>query len=158
MLWCPTKETGWFDRAVRTTDLCRLTQRSMKVIKEMVIATIQIHLANDPSTHRIYRNPVTIAPSVTTVDHHRADDTRNRHGVAVQAVAVIAAVIRANLNDLESIRDVNAHLPMIAQVNRAKVATTNAINTQEKKPTPEVTATKEVATEFLFLSPCNRVS
>lgn len=153
MLWCRPKIS---DRVVRSIDLCRPTQRSMKVIEETVIATIQIHLAKDRSTHRTRLNRVTISPSVTTVARHRVDGTRNRHGVAVRAVAVIAAVFRVNLIDLESIRDVNAHPPMIAQVNQAKVATTNAINTRKKKATPEVIAIKEVVTES-FISPCNRI-
>lgn len=109
-------------------------------------------------------NRVIIAASGNEVVHHPFDATRNRHVDAAQAVAAIVVAIRVTQihgiqNDRENIQDVNVHRPMIAQANRAKVAVTDMISTQEKKATQEVIATKEVDTELhtlLLLSKKNK--
>lgn len=129
---------------------------SKRVIKNMQTAMIRIrHLVDDQSTRQNHLRPnrATITVNEIAAVHRPADIIKNLHVDAAQAAAVIVVAIRVNQThviqiDLESIQDVNVRRRMIVQANRAKAAATNVINTQEKKPTLEVIATKEVAIEF----------
>lgn len=118
--------------------------KSMKVIEETVM--IPMRRVNIRSTHR--QNRVIIVVNEIVAVHRQVESIKNRHidGAARAAAAIVVAIHVIRIVH-ESIRhDENAHRPMIAQANQAKAAT-NVINIQEKKVTPEVTATNEVVTE-----------
>lgn len=112
----------------------------------------QTHLANERSTR--HPNQVIIVANGIAAARHQVDVTKNRHVAAAQAAAVIVAVIRVIQIHVirigrESTQDATGHrLTMTALASRAKAAVTNVINTQEKKATLEVIATKEVDTKF----------
>lgn len=114
----------------------------MKVIEKIVM--IPIRLANDRNIH--HPNRVVIAVNGIAVVHRQIENTKNPRDDAVRAVAVIVVATHVIRTDHESTQGGNAHRPMIAQANRARAAT-NVINIQEKRATPEVTATNEAVTE-----------
>lgn len=114
----------------------------MRVIEKIVM--IPIRLANVRNIH--LQNRVIIVANEIAVTHRPVESTKSPRDDVVQAAAVIVVATHVIQTDHESVRDANAHRLMIAQANQARAAT-NVINIQEKKVTPEVTATNEAVTE-----------
>lgn len=114
------------------------------MIEETVM--IPMRRVNIRSTHRPSR--VIIVVNGIVAVRRQVESIKNPHADgAARAAAAIVVAIHGIRTGRESIRpDGNAHRPTIAQANPARAAT-NVINIQEKKATPEVTATNEVVTE-----------